>query len=89
MSNSRKRIEKAAKDLGIKIHSLEWESVTSLEMGDCLGGWLIRTDAGDYGAINADSIINYMRENWTLEPEERKQQVLDRLEAAGRAQGLL
>lgn len=60
--SSRRKIEKAAQDLDITILSLQWEPVTHLEMGDCLGGWLVRTDAGDYGAINADGIIDWMRD---------------------------
>ena len=51
----------AAKELNLTVYSLTYERVTMLEMGDCLGGWRILTDRGDYAAITSDVLIAYMK----------------------------
>lgn len=59
---SRQRIEIAAQQLGIKIYQLDYRKPVILEMGDGLGGWFISTNVGMFGHVNADGLIERIRE---------------------------
>jgi hypothetical protein len=57
----RRRIETAAKAAGFDVLSLTYTPPVALEMGDGIGGWLLRTQYRVFGGT-ADYIIEEMQE---------------------------
>lgn len=62
-SRARKRIEQAALQQGYTVYSATYEPIQMLEMGDALGGWVVKLSGVDdsgltmVGAANVDGVI--------------------------------